>query len=237
MTSRVLWKAVASLAIRRLLRLLAFAAVVLASFGARAQEVNLARLEDDAPNRVHMRTGAEYGFVAGVGYARTASVRDRRFLLTADLTLPWAGLDASDYRVRIGSLLPLVGTHHWRLAGTLAPTLRSTRNDIAQMTSVGTDIGLQGGYYASHWFVAGETGFDWAMTTHITHSDQYRQTVYAGARDGWYAMSGGNIRAGLQAGSSFSRYDLTVRVGRLVDVSGGSPMLPIYATLTLNTSW
>ena len=157
--------------------------------------------------------------------------------MTGDVTLPWAGLDASDYQVRVGGLAPIVGTRRWRLAGTLAPTVRGTNNEIGRMTSVGADLGLQGGYYAQHWFVAGEFGFDWAVTTHIAHSDLYRETVYEGARDGWYATPGGNIRAGLQAGASFGRHDLVLRAGKMVDVGGAPPMLPFYATLTLDTRW
>jgi len=215
----------------------AFAGLLAAPLAARAQEVNLSLLDDEPANRVHVRTGAEYGFVASVGYARTVSLLDRRLLLTGDGTVPWAGLDASDYRVRVGALVPIVGSRRWRLAGTIAPTVRGTQNAAATMTSLGADLGVQGGFYARHWFVAGETGLDWAMTTHITHSDEYRTTVYAGARDGWYAMPGGNIRYGLQAGASFGRYDLVLRAGQLVDVGGAKPLLPFYGTLALDTRW
>jgi len=143
----------------------------------------------------------------------------------------------SDYRVRVGALAPIVGTRRWRLAGAVAPTLRGTRNDIGDMTSVGMDLAVHGGFYALHWFIAGELGFDWAITTHITHSELYRQTVYAGARDGWYAVAGGNARAGLQAGASFGQHDVVLRAGKLVDMGGAPPLFPIYATLTFDTRW
>lgn len=222
---------------RGLLKAVAFAAVVAAPLAAQAQEVNLARLDDEPANRVHVRTGAEYGFVAGVGYARAVSLLERRLLVTGDLTLPWAGLDASDYRVRAGVLVPIVGSGRWRLAGTFAPTARGTKNVAGRMTSFGTDVGLQGGFYARRWFVAGEAGVDWAMTTHVSHSDAYRELVHEGARDGWYALSGANIRAGLQVGASFGRHDLVLRAGRMVDVAGAPPMLPFYGVLTFDTRW
>jgi hypothetical protein len=237
MTSRVLVKAVARGAVRRLLRAAVFAAVVAAPLVARAQEVNLSRLDDEPANRVHVRTGAEYGFVAGVGYARTVSLLDRRLLLTGDVTVPFGGVDASDYRVRTGALVPIVGARRWRLAGSVAPTVRGTQNAAGTMTSLGTDLGVQGGFYARHWFVAGETGFDWSMTTHITHSDEYRELVYPGARDGWYAMSGGIIRYGVQAGASFGRHDLVLRAGQMIEIGGETPMLPFYGTLALDTRW
>jgi hypothetical protein len=209
---------------------------LLVSTGARAQELNLGAL-DQAQNVVHVRTGAEYGFVAGAGYARVVPFLDRQLVLTGDFTLPWAGLDLSDYRLRVGVLMPIVGARRWKLAGSIAPTVRGTKNDISRMTDVGADIGLVGGYYAPRWFVAAELGFDWAMTTYVAHSDAYRATVYAGARDGWYAKPGGNIRGGLQGGVSFGRYDVVLRVGELRDTGGEPPLLPFYGTLAFDTRW
>jgi hypothetical protein len=48
-------------------------------------------------------------------------------------------------------------------------------------------------------------------------------------------MPGGNFRLGLQAGLSFSRFDVALRVGRLLDLEGNKPSLPLYGTLGLTT--
>jgi hypothetical protein len=221
-------------------RLVVIAALVilglLAPTVARAQEVNLGAL-DQASNMVHVRTGAEYGFVAGAGYSRVVSFLDRQLVLGGDFTLPWAGLDLSDYRLRVSALVPIVGGRRWKLAGSIAPTLRGTKNDISRMTDVGADLGVVGGYYAPRWFVAGELGFDWAMSTYVHHTDAYRSLVYAGARDGWYANPGGNLRAGLQGGVSFGRTDVILRLGEVRDTGGAPPLLPFYGTLALDTRW
>lgn len=240
MTSRGLIKLAARAAVRRLLRPVVFAAVVAtvaAPLAARAQDVNLSRLDDEPANRVHLRTGAEHGFVTSVGYARAISLLDRRVLLMTDVTVPLGGLDASDYRVRAGALVPIAGTRRWRLAGSVAPTLRGTKNAAGSLTSLGTDLGLQGGFYARHWFIAAETGFDWAISTHVTHSHEYRDRVYEAARNGWYAMPGAIVRYGLQAGASFGRHDLVLRAGQMVEVGGEKPILPFYGTLALDTRW
>ena len=209
---------------------------LLVPLAARAQEVNLSAL-DPSSNVVQLRTGAEYGFVAGVGVGRVFSLRDRPVLAFGDFSLPWAGLDLSDYRLRVGALVPVLESRHWKLAGSLAPTVRGTSNDISRMTGVGADLGVVGGYYRRQLFVAAELGFDWAVTTHVTHSAAYRSAVYQGARDGWYANPGGNARAGLQGGASFGRYDVTLRVGAVRDVDGNPPLLPFYGTLALATHW
>jgi hypothetical protein len=223
---------------RRVLLTVALFALTLATpIVAGAQEVNLSRLDDESVNRIYVRTGVEHAFVAGLGYARVVPVLGRRVLIYGDLTLPWAGLDFSDYRVRVGALVPIVGTGGFQLAGTFAPTLRGLEDTAARMTNLGLDLGVVGGYYSRHWFVAAELGFDWAITTYIRHSDEYRTQGYADARDGWYAPAGGIFRYGLQAGATFGRYDLVLRVGQPRDVRGNAMMMPLYATLTLDLKW
>ncbi len=196
-----------------------------------AQEVNLAQ---GAENRVVVRTGAEYGLVAGVGYARSMALFDRTVLLGGELAMPWAAPDAGDWRLRATALVPVFAGDRWKLAATLAPTLRETSDDAARLTGLGADFGALFGWYAPGWFAAAEAGFDWEIATRVVHSDLYRQTVYGGARDGWYANAGGNLRLGLQGGLSFSRYDLVLRVGKLRDVKGEGPMFPLYGTLALD---
>lgn len=58
------------------------------------------------------------------------------------------------------------------------------------------------------------------MSTYVDHTDAYRSLVYAGARDGWYANPGGNLRAGLQGDVSFGRYDVIPRLGEVRDTGG-----------------
>lgn len=225
---------------RRGLASLMVAALGYTLYGAapvRAQEVNLATLDEAPANRVYLRTGAEFAFVAGAGYARAVSFGQRRLLLLGEVTMPWATLDASDYQLRVGALAPVIGWRGWRLAGSLAPTLRGTRNDVGRMTGFGFNAGATGGYYARHWFAAGELGFDYTLTTHVSHSALYRDVAYAEARDGWYVNPGGNYRVGAQIGASFGRYDLVLRAGQLREMYGRKPLFPLYGTLALVTSW
>jgi hypothetical protein len=206
------------------------------SAAARAHEMNLATL-DEVPNIVHLRTGAEYGFVAGIGYARVLPLADRHLVLTSDATLPWASLDTSDYRLRLGVMMPLLSARRWKLAAALAPTFRGLKTEIARLASLGADTAFVAGYYSRHWFTAAEVGLDWAITSYVAHSQSYRDSVHAGARDGWYANPGGNVRAGAQAGASFGRYEAVLRAGVVRDTAGEEPLLPIYGTLVLNAKW
>jgi hypothetical protein len=209
---------------------------LLLPLAARAQDLNLGAL-DEASNVVHVRTGAEHGFVAGVGYARVVPLFARPLVVSADVSLPWASLDASDYRVRLGALAPVLEVRRWKLSGGVAPTLRGTETALNRMTNVGVDLAMIGGYYARRWFAAAELGFDWALSTRVAHNDSYRALVYPAARDGWYANPGGNARAGGQSGVSFGRYDVVLRAGLVRDVRGEVPLLPFYATLSMNARW
>ncbi len=209
---------------------------LLAPLTAHAQEVNLSQLGAE-PNRVFVKTGAEYAFVAGVGYSHALPFLDRHLVLSAEATVPWAAFDLSDYSVRVGALVPIVGAAGWNLAGSLAPIVRGTESTISRMTNVGADLAIVGGYYTRSWFAAVEAGLDLAVSTNVTHSDDYRMTVYADAKDGWYANPGGNVRAGVQAGMAFDRYDVIVRAGQVRDVSGDPPLFPFYATVAVDSRW
>jgi len=203
---------------------------------AHAQDVNLSSL-DAEPNRIYLTTGAEHGFVAGGGYTRILPFLDRHLVLTGEVMFPWAGADVSDFKVRANALVPLVGTEHLKLAATLSPIVRSTTNPVGRMTNAGVDVGLVGGYYTKRWFAGVEAGFDALLSTHVTHSDEYRDLAFMDAKDGWYSNAGGNLRGGIQAGVAFGPYDLTLRAGRMLDVSGGAPMLPLYANLSFDARW
>ncbi len=203
---------------------------------AHAQEINLASL-DEEPNRLSVSTGAEYGFVAGIGYSRILPFLDRQVVLTGDATLPWASIDVMDFRVRASALVPIVGTTHWKVAGALAPTLRTLESNVYSMTDLGVDASVVGGYYRRAWYVALESGVDLALTTHVTHSDEYRMNVHMDATDGWYSNPGANVRAGLQTGVAFDRYDIILRAGRVLDSNGEPPLIPFYGTLTVDARW
>ena len=216
--------------------LLLFALLSLAAPLARAQDINFAALDGDT-NLVTVHTGAEYGLVLGAGYARVTSVADRAVVVTGDVTLGWAEIDIDDFRLRAGTLVPLVDKGRWRVIGGLALSLRGTNNDLGRMTNAGADFSILAGRYAARGFVAAELGFDWALATHVSHGDAYRMNVYPGARDGWYRTPGGMLRAGVQGGISLGRHDVILRAGRMLDVAGNPAMIPIYATLTFGTRW
>ena len=220
---------------RRLATVASVLLALAAATRAPAQELNLATTSTARPGIVEVRTGVDHAFLAEAGYHHVLAWQDRQIFVGGDVALPWARLDLGDYRVRATVGLPY-GTEHWKLAGWLSPTLRGTDNAASRMDAIGVDVRLTGGYYALRWFVAGEVGIDWVAATHITFSDAYRTSVYSGARDGWYRMTGGTAYAGLHGGVSFSSFDVILRAGHPRTTALESQTLPLYLTVGVNVA-
>jgi hypothetical protein len=203
---------------------------------AAADELNFATITPERPNIVGARTGLDSALVFELDYRRIVEVLGRTSAIGVELAAPGAELDASDYRVSAGAAIPLVGGDHWKLIAHLSPTLRSTENGLNRMLAVGADTRLTGGFYARRWFAAGELGVDWVAASHIRHSDEYRDVVYADAEDGWYRNPGGTLYVGAHAGLSFSRFDVVLRAGRQQHVTMDAQTMPFFATLGVNVT-
>lgn len=220
----------------RRLALVASAALALAAATrASAQELNLAATSTSRPSIVQARSGMDHAFLGEVGYRHVLAWGDQQLFVGGDVAMPWAKADFRDYRLRVTVGLPFGGPH-WKLAGWLSPTLRGTENAASEMTALGVDLRLTGGYYAPRWFIAGEVGLDWIAATHITFSDAYRTSVYSGAKDGWYRTPGGTAYTGLQAGVSFSSFDVIVRVGHPRTTALEQQTVPLYLTMGVNVA-
>jgi hypothetical protein len=216
--------------------LIIIAVVIVSPLVARAQNVNVAAIPDDS-NLMTVTTGMEYGFVASVGYTRALRVANRQLLVGGDAALAWAEPDPSDFRLSSGVRMPLVDGSRWKLLGGLAVSVRGTDNDIGRFATIAGDAAIIGGRYAPRGFVAAELGIDMPLTAHITPSEMYRMTVFPDAKSGWYGATGGMMRAGLQGGVTVGRCDIVLRAGRLFDTKGQGALMPLYATLALDTRW
>ena len=107
---------------------------------------------------------------------------------------------SADYKLRAS--VPIASHGPWQVAGGILSIVRGAHSAIARMVDAGAEATLLTGRYTRRWFAAAELGFDWAIATHVTPTAEYRMNVYPGARTGWYANTGGVLRAGPESRST-----------------------------------
>ncbi len=204
---------------------------------AQATRVDMIGAASTEPNAVELRVGADDAFVAEVAYARALRVAGVRVVVGGQLDVPWAELDASDWRVRIGVAVPISVSSRWLVIPRIAPTVRGSANDTASLVGLGVDVSAAAGYFAPRWFASLEGGLDAELATRVAPTSAYQMHVYDRAETGWYSTPGGALRYGVVVGATRSANDFALRAGKLVMTDGDSPTLPFYALLSYARRW
>jgi len=197
-----------------------------------AFSLNYGAIEPEQKQVVTVGGGLESAFAASLGYGRVAHGYGWTSVVGADLTMVM--VDASDFKLRVGASMPVARSGPWMLTVKCLPLVRGAHDVLGRMTSLGVEAGGGGGFFGRHWFVAADLGVDWAATTYIAHSERYRTTVYADAKDGWYGSTGTRAVYGLYGGYSWRTVDLVLRAGQARDLEGGIWYIPFYATIGIN---
>lgn len=179
-----------------------------------AAQWNVARFETER-SRVYTTFGLDPAWIGSVGYGRVIGLGGHDFQLTGDLGVVSAGLDARDFRARIGTQTSLFKWRSMHLTGSATFITRGTDNSIYRALNFGADLTGSLGVYRHRWFGAGEFGFDKAIITHVSHTDWYRENFYPDAKNGWYLDTGGTYHYGLAGGYSLGRTEIVGRVGLL----------------------
>jgi hypothetical protein len=197
---------------------------------ASAQETT--RLPDETRQSVGLDTGLEHAFIARGTYAHRLDLgfwKDVR--LFGRFTLPFVTPDLGDWAIDGGLRATPIAWGDLRLALLAGPVLRNTVNNSFSSTSLGVGTTALFGYEGARWGLSAEAGYEQMLTTNLRHSDVYRNTVYAGAKDGWYALSGSTARGGLRGGVRFDALEIFARAG--VNTTGQlhADNPPFYVTL------
>src|SRR5262249_39450785 len=152
------------------------------------------------PTGMHQSAGVEAGLESAFmvranyvhdlpGFLRDATVYGR-------FTLPVVEPDLGDFAVDAGLSATVLGDDRWRLMLLLGPELRNTSNDGFDATAIGFRSGMLAGYRSDRWGLMLDLEYEKVLATHIEHSALYRNTFFADAKDGWYAITGGTFMAG-----------------------------------------
>lgn len=97
--------------------------------------------------------------------------------------------------------------------GGIDPLLTRIKMKTESMTSMGADVHLFTGLTNKKWNVGLEVTYNQIFTTHIQHTDLYRDLVFEDVLDGWYKNTASNLKLGFVVGRSFNKFDLFLNGG------------------------
>lgn len=197
---------------------------------ARAQEVT--RMPEKTEHAVGLDGGLETAFVARASYAHRVDfgfVPDGR--INARFTLPVVAPDFGDWGIDGGVQASVARWNDFRVALQLGPVLRRTDNRLFSAFGIGVGATLLIGYEGPRWGLSAEASYEQFLTTYLSHSDDYRDAFYAGAKDGWYAFSGSTARAGIRGGVRFGSVEIFAKAGMQATGQLHAGAVPFYATL------
>ncbi|MCB2204610.1 hypothetical protein KQI65_07665 [bacterium] len=182
-------------------------------------------------NRIYLRSGIEPTTMIAFGYQRNvpAGIINRTVTAYAEWNTSMVRFGVDNSELRIGGIVPIYGTGALKVFNDLHLSAGSleTRNFDSKKFAVGDELAV--GYYPGGWFLAATAEYETVFLNKIEHSDFYRTTFYADARDGWYSGAGGMFQFGFETGVRlFDNYDLHLEAKlpftEKFKAYGGSPM-------------
>lgn len=189
-----------------------------------------------AGNVVNVNTGLDYGLNWGVGYGYHVKFKLPVFVNT-EFSAPFGNEVFDDYKIKVGGQIQPIGLGNFLFTARVYGIIRHYQSDLVRMMNYGSELSAVVGYYKPKWYLAGEFGFDKAITTHIRNSSAMR-SQFPEVRNGWFIPTGGNYLYGLQAGYSLSRFDVTLRGGKTIAQGfKTSALFPFYLQLGVNVKF
>lgn len=208
-------------------------AVLLLGTAALAQTINWKSLSPEQKHIVNLQASLDYSasFEAGYGYQIKSKLP---VVLSAQLSIPAGDQFMDDFKSKLGGQVRVYTYKSFAAMVSVHANVRAHQTDLVKLQSFGSEFTGVAGFYKPKWFAAAEFGFDKAIATHIKHRDQMKQ-YYPDIRDGWYVPTAGNINFGVQGGYTLNTFDVTLRIGKIVDQSfHTTAMLPYYLQIGVN---
>ncbi|MFT3912421.1 MAG: hypothetical protein QM737_23540 [Ferruginibacter sp.] len=206
---------------------------ILFAYKSNAQAINWAAMNAKQRYIANTNIGWDDGFVIGIGYGYQLHTK-LPTVAHLSYSFPSGEKLFDDFKTKIGGTVQLYKIKNFRASAIVEGIFRRYQNTDARLLNFGCELSTTIGYYKKKWFVAGQFGFDKAITTHFKHSAYYKE-YYPGAKDGWYIPTGGNFLYGLQGGYSFKNYDINLKTGKTITQDfKTNPMVPYYFQLGFN---
>ena len=200
-----------------------------AAVSAHAQPVT--NLPEGTEQSVGVEAGLESAFITRAIYTHEIPDFLRDATVYARFTWPVAEPDFADFAIDAGLSATALGSERWKLQLLLGPVVRNTSNDLFSATAAGFRSGMLAGYRSDTWGLMAEVGYEQILGTYLQHSDLYKDRFYAGAKDGWYSITGGTVQLGLRGGARIRRFELQGALGVMATDRLKPLEPPVYATV------
>lgn len=192
-----------------------------------SQHINWAQSGESHPLLFQVNTGLDYGLTFGAGFGYQLKSR-LPIVLNATYSIPSGEHLLDDYKSTLGGQIRLFKTGNVYYSANIRGVFRRNQNDYVRLLNFGSDMSAIIGYYRSHWFIAGEAGFDKAIVTHFRHTEAYRE-IYPQVVNGWYEpATGGNFYYKIQTGVSIKQHSIYLTAGKLITQDfKTTPLFPV----------
>ena len=165
---------------------------------------------------VGLATGMDYSILPAIlSYNRGMDAFNFENPINVGLeaTIPMYAFDLNDIRLKIVTDITVLRKRSFEIRAGINPVFINTKLQTETMSSLGVDLHVFVGITKEKWSYGGEATYNKIFTTHIKHTDKYRDLVFADAVDGWYKNTAGNIQAGIYVNRRIKKFDLSFRTG------------------------
>jgi hypothetical protein len=213
--------------------LIAVAIILLTAGTTIAQNINWRSLEASQKHVINVNVGIDNSASFGIGYGWMFSTK-LPLMLNTEFSLPSGKNLIDDFKLKIGGQSEVLKLGNFSATVKAFGIIRRYQSEFVRLWNFGSEFSAVTGYYKPRWHVAGEFGFDKAISTHVANSDELKK-YYPTIRDGWYVPTGGNYFYGIQSGLSFKKMDTNIRIGKTIAQGfETSALFPYYLQVGVN---
>ncbi len=198
------------------MKLLIIGLLFLLGFQAQGQDERRAGLLENKEQSIGLATGVDYSIAPLiVQYQRGVSLFNYQYPIQfgAAVAIPIFAFDLNDMRISLSSDMTFLKIKKFELRGGINPLFVLSKTQTEVMSSLGADFHIFAGYTNPHWNFGVEMLYNQIFSTYITHSEKYKQNVYAGVVDGWYRNTAANIQLGFLVLTSIKKFNIYLRAG------------------------
>src|SRR4051794_4007059 len=149
-----------------------------------SQQINWQNFKDGKAHIANINAGWDYGMVAGIGYGQKLKTR-LPIVVNIEYSSPFGRNMFDDFKTKLGGQVQVFKVNNFIASAKAYGVFRRYQNDYVRLINFGSEFSGNVGYYKPKWYLAGEFGFDKAITTQIKNSEKMK-TIYPNIQDGWY---------------------------------------------------